>query len=150
MKYSYSYQTPVGQITVSATQDAVTAIQFGENLEGSIRETELIKKTFQQLDEYFKRSRTVFDIPLLFEGTEFQKKVWSALQQIPYGRTVSYKELAIVVGNEKACRAVGMANNRNKIAIIVPCHRVIGSNGKLVGYAAGLEVKNFLLNLEKL
>ena len=88
-------------------------------------------------------------MPLAPKGTSFQQKVWAALREIPYGETRSYKEIAAMVGNEKACRAVGMANNRNPLPIFIPCHRVVGANGKLVGYAGGLDVKTFLLNLEK-
>lgn len=91
-----------------------------------------------------------FDLPLDARGTEFQKKVWNELLRIPYGETKSYKDIAVAIGNEKACRAIGMANNKNPIPIIIPCHRVIGSNGKLVGYAGGLNVKEKLLNIEKI
>ena len=92
--------------------------------------------------------RKSFDLPLKPEGTEFQKKVWNALLDIPYGETRSYKDIAVAIGNPKACRAVGMANNRNPISIIIPCHRVIGANGSLVGYGGGLPIKIELLNLE--
>jgi methylated-DNA-[protein]-cysteine S-methyltransferase len=108
----------------------------------------LIKKTANQLDEYFSKKRKKFDIPIELDGTDFQKKVWEALQNIPYGETRSYGEIASVTGNSKASRAVGMANNRNPIAIIVPCHRVIGHDGSLTGYAGGLELKQALLDLE--
>ena len=103
----------------------------------------------QQLEEYLSGKRKVFDLPLKVEGTAFQKKVWKALCSIAYGETRSYKEIAIQIGNEKACRAVGMANNKNPIGILIPCHRVIGTNHKLVGYAGGLDKKEFLLKLEK-
>ena len=99
--------------------------------------------------EYFEGEREIFTIPLAPKGTPFQQRVWAALREIPYGATRSYKELAIAVGNEKACRAVGMANNRNPLPIFIPCHRVVGSDGKLVGYAGGLDVKKHLLELEK-
>lgn len=122
-------------------------INIDENIEES--NTELILKIKNELNEYFDGKRKEFDIPLEFLGTEFQKKVWNALLEIPYGETKSYKQIAKRVGNEKASRAVGMANNKNQIIIIVPCHRVIGSNKKLVGYAEGLEMKESLLNLEK-
>lgn len=113
------------------------------------KETELIKNTKQQLDEYFAGKRKKFDIPIKLEGTDFQMKVWKELLKIPYGETCSYLDIAKRIGNPKASRAVGMANNKNKIIIIVPCHRVIGSNKKLVGYACGLDVKEKLLELEK-
>ena len=113
------------------------------------KETSLIKNTKQQLDEYFAGKRKKFDIPIKFNGTDFQVKVWKELLKIPYGETCSYLDIAKCIGNPKASRAVGMANNKNKIIIIVPCHRVIGSNKKLVGYACGLDVKEKLLELEK-
>ena len=112
--------------------------------------TELTDKTITQLIEYFEGDRKVFDIPYKLEGTDFQMKVWNALTTIPYGETRSYKDIAIQVGNEKASRAIGMANNKNPISIIVPCHRVIGSNGKLVGYESGLDMKEKILNIEKM
>lgn len=113
------------------------------------KETSLIKNTKQQLDEYFAGKRKKFDIPIKLDGTDFQIKVWKELLKIPYGETCSYLDIAKRIGNPKASRAVGMANNKNKIIIIVPCHRVIGSNKKLVGYACGLEVKEKLLELER-
>ena len=113
------------------------------------KETSLIKNTKQQLDEYFAGNRKQFDIPIKFKGTNFQVKVWKELLKIPYGETCSYLDIAKCIGNPKASRAVGMANNKNKIIIIVPCHRVIGSNKKLVGYACGLDVKKKLLELER-
>ena len=103
----------------------------------------------KQLNEYFSGKRKVFDLPLEFIGTDFQKKVWQALLTIPHGKKLSYSELAAKIGSPKACRAVGLANSRNPISIVVPCHRVIGKNGRLTGFAGGLEVKDFLLNLEK-
>ena len=112
------------------------------------KETSLIKNTKQQLDEYFAGKRKKFDIPIKLDGTDFQIKVWKELLKIPYGETCSYLDIAKCIGNPKASRAVGMANNKNKIIIIVPCHRVIGSNKKLVGYACGLDVKEKLLELE--
>lgn len=146
---SFTYLTPVGEITISADSEAVKGIHYGRKPLGEIKETPLIKKTYEQLYEYFDGKRKTFDIPYRFEGTDFQKKVWEALTQIPYGKTWSYKELAIAAGNEKGCRAVGMANNKNPISIIVPCHRVIGANGKLVGYGGGLHIKKLLLDLEQ-
>ena len=110
----------------------------------------MIKECFKQLKEYFEGSRREFDLPIEMNGTQFQKKVWKELLKIPYGETRSYKDIAISIGNEKACRAIGMANNKNHIPIIIPCHRVIGSNGKLVGYAGGIDIKEKLLNIEKI
>jgi methylated-DNA-[protein]-cysteine S-methyltransferase len=113
------------------------------------KETALIKKAALQFGEYFKGKRKNFNLPLTLQGTDFQMKVWNALKKIPYGKTISYGKLAAMIGNPKACRAVGMANNRNPIAIIVPCHRVIGHDGSLTGYGGGLELKQLLLELEK-
>ncbi|XMB85944.1 methylated-DNA--[protein]-cysteine S-methyltransferase [Mycoplasmatota bacterium WC44] len=108
-----------------------------------------LKQAHQELKEYFEGTREVFNFDLLLNGTEFQKKVWIALMNIPYGETRTYKDIAIEVGSPKAYRAVGMANNKNKIAIGIPCHRVIGSNKKLIGYAGGLHLKEYLIELEK-
>ena len=108
----------------------------------------VIKKTVSQLKEYFENTRQEFDIPLLLVGSEFQKSVWESLLEIPYGRTSSYKKQSKSIGNEKAVRAVANANGANSIAIIVPCHRIIGTNGTLTGYAGGLDVKQMLLDLE--
>lgn len=102
------------------------------------------------MNEYFAGQRQVFDLPLDFEGTEFQQKVWQALLTIPFGETRSYKQIAEQIGNVKAVRAVGAANGKNPISIIAPCHRVVGANGKLVGFAGGLENKDILLKIEKL
>lgn len=103
----------------------------------------------EQIHEYFKGDRKVFEIPLFIEGTDFQKKVWEALLEIPYGETNSYKDIGIKIGNKKAARAVGNANNKNPLPLIIPCHRVIGSNGKMVGYAKGIDIKKTLLRHEK-
>lgn len=111
--------------------------------------TPLGKQVSEELQEYFLGRRKAFTFPISLEGTEFQKKVWKALTQIPYGETRTYKEIAVQVGNPKAYRAVGNANNKNPLAIVVPCHRVVGAKGNLVGYAGGLEKKNWLLELER-
>jgi len=108
----------------------------------------ILKQTRKELDEYFKRERKSFDIPLLTIGSDFQRSVWEALVKIPYGTTASYLELAKNIGNEKAVRAVANANGANALSIIIPCHRIIGSNGELTGYAGGLHVKKKLLKLE--
>ncbi len=110
--------------------------------------TEFTDKVWKELTEYFQGVRKEFDIPYKMQGTDFQKSVWKALCHIPYGETRSYKDIAKTVGNEKASRAVGIANNKNPITIIVPCHRVIGANGKLVGYAGGLPMKEYILKME--
>ena len=109
---------------------------------------EVIEKTVVQLKEYLANKREEFDIPVLLVGSDFQKSVWQALLQIPYGKTNTYKDQSISIGNEKAVRAVANANGANAIAIIVPCHRIIGTNGKLTGYAGGLNVKQLLLDIE--
>jgi len=120
---------------------------YSEN-KGEKRESELIRRMYKQFVEYLDGKRKVFDLPLLLKGTDFQKQVWQALRDIPYGETRSYKQIAVAIGNPKAVRAVGMANNRNPLLIVVPCHRVIGTDGKMVGYAAGVDKKEFLLRLE--
>jgi methylated-DNA-[protein]-cysteine S-methyltransferase len=114
----------------------------------SIKDTPLLLEAGKQIKEYLSGERKYFDLPYQINGTEFQKKVWKALLEIPYGETRSYGEIARHIGKEKASRAVGMANNRNPLPIIIPCHRVIGFNGKLVGYGGGLHIKSWLLNLE--
>ncbi len=114
------------------------------------KNTPLIALAKSQLEEYFQGVRQTFDLPLQPAGTPFQKKVWEALCTIPYGETRSYKEIALRIQNPRGCRAVGMANNRNPIMIVIPCHRVIGSNGSLVGYAGGLDIKEWLLRHEAL
>ncbi len=148
----YFFDTPVGRLGIVENGVAITEVFFeNENRHMDIRlaETKLLEETGRQLQEYFEGKRKVFNLPLAPKGTPFQLKVWNALQNIPYGETRSYKDIAIAAGNIKASRAVGMANNSNPIAIIIPCHRVIGSNGKLVGYGGGLHIKQYLLDLEK-
>ena len=145
--FYYGYNTKFGKIYISADEKNILEISFNKP-NYRTQETPLIKRAFSELEEYFNGQRKTFELPLKLEGTEFQKKVWQELIKIPYGKTISYKELAKAVGNEKACRAVGMANNKNKIMIVIPCHRVIGSNGDLTGYAGGLNIKKQLLDLE--
>lgn len=142
-------KTPVGYVSICSDGESITRLHFGKLKGMVVEETPVIAKTITQLTEYFEGRRTKFDLPLSPKGTVFQKKVWEALQQIPYGQTRSYKEIAKMVGNEKAVRAVGMANRVNQIAIIIPCHRVIGSDGSLTGYAGGLKMKQKLLCLER-
>jgi methylated-DNA-[protein]-cysteine S-methyltransferase len=152
MKKYYIYKYKFCNLHIAEEDEALCYVSFGadeipKDFEKS--ETPLIKKAAKQFDEYFKKNRQNFDLPLVLRGTDFQLKVWKALQKIPYGQTRSYGELAAMIGNPKACRAVGMANNRNPITIIVPCHRVIGHDGSLTGYGGGLELKQKLLDLEK-
>jgi methylated-DNA-[protein]-cysteine S-methyltransferase len=151
MDSAYIYNTPIGKIMIVASEYAIAQLYFEKQIQAQgilVKETFLHKKAINQLEEYFTKKRKTFDLPLDIKGTEFQKKVWNVLLKIPYGQTKSYKEVAQAVGNEKACRAVGMANNRNKLPIFIPCHRVIGTDGKLIGFGSGLETKKFLLDLE--
>ena len=147
------YDSPPGRILIAQQGAAITGLHFFNETksdEAVVRETALLREAARQLEQYFNGKRKHFELPLALEGTAFQLKVWRALQEIPYGETRSYAQIAQAAGNGKAARAVGMANNRNPIAIIVPCHRVIGADGKLVGYGGGLDKKMYLLELEKL
>ena len=146
----FCYDTEIGRIKISEKDEKIIGLVFSDyKKENEIeKETELIKKAYTQLEEYLSGKRTEFDIEIEMIGTEFQKKVWKELLNIPYGETRSYKDIANVIGNEKACRAVGNANNKNPIAIIVPCHRVVGSNGSMTGYAGGIDIKEKLLKIE--
>ena len=148
MIHQYSYETILGSVTFVEEDGTLLAITTHRSFEGIIKETNLIKEAYRQFSEYLERERRVFDLPFKMQGTEFQKRVWKALCDIPYGETRSYKQIAEAIGNPKAVRAVGMANNKNPLLVVVPCHRVIGANGQLVGYASGLEKKQFLLQLE--
>lgn len=155
MKSIYFYDFPIGCLGIAEDGSGITDIFFRReqrDLKDAFKEEEtaLIKEAKIQLDEYFAGERRQFSLPLSLKGTEFQLKDWEALCTIPYGETRSYKEIAAYMGNPKACRAVGMANHRNPVLIVVPCHRVIGQNGKLVGYGAGLDIKEKLLDLEKI
>lgn len=147
----FTKTTKIGDLTVFEDDGAVCEIIFFDKniVKGKICETELIKKTFAEIEEYLDGKRKTFDIPTNPKGTVFQKKVWEELKKIPYGKTASYGEIAEKIGNPKAQRAVGLANNKNPVPIIIPCHRVIGKNGSLTGYAYGLDVKKTLLDLEK-
>lgn len=152
MNYKYHIDTPIGMICVESNEEVITGLFFEKNktlYKQEKPETDLLKKAGEQLMEYFSGKRKTFDLPLAPSGTEFQKKVWKALCQIPYGETRSYGEIAAQIGNPKACRAVGGANNKNPIMIFIPCHRVIGADGSLVGFGGGIEAKKFMLNLEK-
>lgn len=143
------YNTKIGKLKIEYENDVLTGIAYTENEKEQGIRSELSDKTVLQLEEYFDGRRKEFNIPIKLRGTEFQKKIWNELLKIPYGATVSYKEIAIKIGNPKACRAVGMANHNNPILIIVPCHRVINENKRLGGYALGLDLKRKLLELEK-
>ncbi|GAA0076280.1 methylated-DNA--[protein]-cysteine S-methyltransferase [Clostridium sp. CTA-5] len=152
MKNIFFYQTDIGEIGIAENGNAITNLYF-ERIDlkdnFNLSETKLIKEAYSQLKSYLLGDRKDFALPLQLEGTDFMMKVWSSLTLIPYGETCTYGEVAKSIGNEKASRAVGLANNRNPIPIFIPCHRVIGANGKLVGYSGGIDIKKYLLNLEK-
>lgn len=146
--------TKIGKLAIEENGRAITDVYIvNEEIEKDdsilLKETDLLKEASKQIKEYFEGNRQNFDLLLEPKVTEFQQKVWNALKEIHYGETKSYGEIAKMIGNEKAARAVGMANNKNPIMIIIPCHRVIGANGKLVGYSEGVDIKETLLNLEK-
>jgi methylated-DNA-[protein]-cysteine S-methyltransferase len=147
-------QSPVGFITV-AGDDAVTALRMEDQAhppagrDDWVEDERAFPDVVEQLDAYFAGELTEFDVTLRLEGTEFQRRVWAGLLEIPYGETISYGELATRIGQPTASRAVGLANGRNPVAIIVPCHRVIGSTGALTGYGGGLDRKRTLLDLER-
>lgn len=143
------YKSPVGYLAIKYKGNKVISLKkLVAKPKDLGTSTQLTDRVIKQLGEYFAGKRKVFAFPYVLEGTEFQKKVWAELEKIPYGETRSYGQIAKAIGNPKASRAVGMANNRNPIVIVVPCHRVIGSTGKLVGYGGGLKMKEALLNLE--
>lgn len=152
--YFTEFSSPIGLLQVRGTESALTGVFMQEHRHEPIRPIEAIRDSAplrgaqQELEEYFVGARREFSLALEPAGTPFQTSVWQALRAIPYGTTISYGELARRVGNPRAVRAVGLANGRNPISIIVPCHRVIGANGTLTGYGGGLERKRFLLALE--
>lgn len=145
----FYYNSPIGILEISCENNCLTALKSVAKVKTSSKETDFYKKIRIQLDEYFSGKRKDFDIKVTQNGTDFQKKVWKELLKIPYGETVSYSEIAKNIGNKNASRAVGGACNKNPIMIVVPCHRVIAKNGNLTGFAYGLTMKEFLLNLEK-
>ncbi len=144
------YETKIGNFKIEYEEGYVTALKkiVGEAEECPGEKNELTEKTYIQLIEYLDGKRKNFDIPFKLKGTDFMKKVWGELCNIPYGETRSYKDVACAIGDQNASRAVGSANNKNPLHLIVPCHRVVGSGGKLVGYAGGLPMKEFLLDME--
>ena len=144
------YRSEIGLIEIAGTEDGIHSVNFVEEKSTSTPEIpSCLKECVEQLDEYFKGKRKEFSLKMKLGGTDFQKKVWRELMRIPFGKTVSYKDIAEAIGKKEATRAVGMANNRNPIGIIIPCHRVIGSDGKLVGYGGGLWRKEWLINHER-
>lgn len=176
MKSIFIYNTGIGRIGIAEKDEKITNVFFETDLSGiylptynlsagqaspgsdsgisggegyTVRETVLLKEAFRQLEDYLTGRIKTFTLPLAPEGTDFMKNVWQCLCRIPYGQTKSYRDIAEAAGNPKASRAVGAANHRNPIPVFIPCHRVIGSNGKLTGYRGGLETKQRLLEIEK-
>lgn len=150
MKHTSYIKTVLGPIVISEEDGFITELRFVKDthkIPGG-QKTSLLEKAEKQIREYLNGTSRGFDLPLAAKGTEFQKTVWEALLRIPYGETRSYKQVAELIGRPDASRAVGMANSKNPILILTPCHRVVGSDGKLTGYAAGLEIKEQLLELE--
>ncbi|MCR8746292.1 methylated-DNA--[protein]-cysteine S-methyltransferase [Romboutsia lituseburensis] len=147
-KFFAYYDSPVGILEICTTENELISVLYVEDANESSECPEILQEVIKQLDEYFNGDRKDFDIKFKLKGTEFQKKVWTALTDIPYGETVSYKNIATKIGNEKAVRAVGSTNGKNIINIIVPCHRVIGANKSLTGYGGGLHRKSWLLKHE--
>ena len=148
-------ESPVGELLIATDQRTIRLIHFQDGrhpldlVDKRRGDSPLLDEVKRQLDEYFQRERKEFDLPLAFEGTAFQRKAWEALLTIPYGQTVSYGEQARRIGQPNAARAVGAANGRNPISIVVPCHRVVGSGGQLIGFGGGLQTKAQLLDLER-
>lgn len=150
-------RSPVGELTLVADTNSLAAILWENDRPGRVRlgplvadaEHPILVETERQLGEYFAGKRRTFDVPLSFSGSDFQTRVWRALLTIPFGETRSYGEIARQVGKPGASRAVGAANGRNPISIVAPCHRVVGSTGKLTGFAGGLDAKSYLLDLER-
>lgn len=140
--------SPLGNLQIVVSKNGIQNLSFSDIPVSAQPANNLLAKTAQQLKEYFSGERTAFDLPLVPEGTEFQQRVWQALREIPFGQTITYGQLSKKLGDPDAVRAVGTANGKNPIAIIIPCHRVIGSDQKLTGYAGGIERKRWLLQHE--
>jgi len=149
MEKTAFYKFKFGYFKIKYRNDIVIYLKKVSEIDCENQTSKLSDDVFLQIQEYLEGKRVDFDFPYELKGTEFQKKVWNALSDIPYGQTRSYKDIAEAVGSPKAYRAVGMANNKNPITIALPCHRVIGANGKLVGYAGGMDMKEYLLELER-
>jgi len=147
----YSFDTPLGQMALAEEEGAIVRLYLPTSPTPRLmpHSTPLLEEGVRQLRQYFEGTRTSFDLPLAPQGTPFQQKVWAALRDIPYGQTRSYRDIAFAVGCPRGFRAVGMACNRNPIPILIPCHRVVGANGALTGYAGGVELKQALLALEQ-
>ena len=149
MKASAFYPWPFGLLKITYEQDAIARLERIDQPDAPSEPSALSDAAFAQIDEYLRGERTAFTFPMAPSGTPFQRRVWAALQAIPYGETRTYGQLAAALGNARAARAVGLANGQNPIAIAIPCHRVIGKNGSLTGYAGGLDMKAALLTLEQ-
>ncbi len=146
--YFAYYDSPIGLIEIGGTPDGITSLFFVEERRSGVATNDVCEEAVKQISEYFAGSRQEFDLPITMDGTEFQQQVWQELRSIPFGQTVSYGDVARSIGKPSAVRAVGAANGDNPVSIIVPCHRVIGSNGGLTGYGGGLERKQWLLKHE--
>lgn len=148
--YKTYFKSPLGPVEIVGDPDSITELNFVEDMLSSDAELPFcLKECVKQIDEYFKGKRENFFLNLQPQGTDFQRSVWRQLEKIPYGKTVSYREIAGAIGKPDACRAVGNANGRNPIALVIPCHRVIGSDGSLTGYGGGLWRKRWLIGFEK-
>lgn len=148
MIYTCVYEAKLGNIKISADEKSILTVSFTDETVNSFNKSIIIKNAISQLNEYFEGTRSIFDLQINPTGTVFQKKVWNELLKIPYGKTRTYKDIALSLGNAKSYRAVGNACNKNPIAIIIPCHRVIGRNDKLIGFAYGINLKKQLLEHE--
>jgi methylated-DNA-[protein]-cysteine S-methyltransferase len=142
------YASPIGDLEIRSADDAITLVGFLRDEKLPEQATPVIQQCIQELDEYFFKGRKFFDVKLKLTGTDFQQKVWNQLQEIPYGKTTYYADIAQKVGDTNSVRAVGLANGQNPVAILVPCHRVIGKDGSMIGYGGGLERKEWLLRHE--
>ncbi|RAW03503.1 cysteine methyltransferase [Pseudochryseolinea flava] len=142
------YESPVGTLLIESQDDAITTVNFLKDIRRQPIVTPVITQCIEELDEYFYKGRKFFTVEIQLNGTDFQKRVWNELTTIPFGTTTSYEDIALRIGDIKSIRAVGVANGQNPIAIIVPCHRVIGKNGDLVGYGGGMDNKEWLLHHE--
>ena len=155
MENSYSFQSPIGFLTICEQDNQLIRLYLDNQDRGILQSrnfeyhSDFLHEVYHQLNEYFAGKRKIFDLPVDGKGTAFQKAVWRELQKIPYGETRSYEDIAVAIGNKKAVRAIGQANGRNPIMIVVPCHRVIRKNGDISGFACGVETKRYLLNLER-
>ncbi len=151
MTSAWTRETPIGPLTLTEEDGALTGVLFSPDAPRGalVAETPLIRQAFEQLEEYFRGERRAFDLPMDARGTPFQRRCWQALLAIPYGQTRTYAQQAQAVGSPRACRAVGMANHRNPLPVLIPCHRVVGADGSLTGYAGGLRIKQMLLEIEQ-